>query len=85
MQSHGRHSAMPEFWVARGMARAIGANLTGAVQSHRLSREGLDRMVAVCASCPHKGDCLGWLGRNAAGAAHPPAYCINAGAFAALV
>lgn len=84
MVDDGLIDSIPDFWVARGMGRAIGANLTGALRTRRLSRDGLDRMIGVCAACPHKGDCLGWLALNAAGAVRPPAYCMNAMAFAAL-
>ena len=66
------------FWLTRSVARAIGVNLSQAMQEGALSAQGYGDMVTRCRMCPHAKACELWLAENGAGAERVPAHCANA-------
>ena len=64
------------FGLTRGMARAIGLNLTAAVAEGLLTRADLARLVDRCTACGQVTRCSAWLGSHVSAAALPD-YCAN--------
>ncbi len=63
------------YWLTRGMARALGLSLSGALRDKRLTGDDLSLMVARCVACGRKADCTQWLAHHGAGAPDLPGYC----------
>jgi hypothetical protein len=63
------------YWLTRGMARALGVNLSSALAAGALGRDGLEELVLRCAACGRQAECMPWLGQNAAHAETLPDYC----------
>ena len=63
------------FWLSRGMARAIGVDLTAARRDGRLDEDAQALLIARCSACGHGAECTHWLARHGAGAEAPPAFC----------
>ena len=75
----------PKAWgLTRGMARAVGVNLTDAVVEGWLSRGELAELVDRCQCCDRSGDCTQWLARHVTAEALP-AFCPNKAGIEALV
>jgi len=72
------------FWLTRSVARAIGVNLSDAMQQGDLSAADYSAMVTRCRMCPHADSCEVWLAVNGAGAEHAPEHCANADLLNAL-
>jgi uncharacterized membrane-anchored protein len=62
------------WWLANGMARAVGVNLPRAVFDGVVKRSELAAMVGRCQSCGKSDACMGWLSK-AVPDPHPPAWC----------
>jgi hypothetical protein len=74
----------PVAWgLARGMARAIGVELVGAVIEGWLDRYELDRLVGVCLGCQAQAGCAAFLAITPRAPA-PPDFCPNRTSLAAL-
>ncbi|MCZ7676820.1 MAG: DUF6455 family protein [Roseovarius sp.] len=72
------------FWLTRSVARAIGVNLTDAMQQGEISAADYTAMVTRCRKCLHAEACEAWLAVNGAGAERAPAHCANADLLNAL-
>ena len=83
MQDLSGSWAMQRYWLASGMARALGVNLPAAIRAGALSHERLDAMVAACGGCGREGQCLAWLATTPSATA-APAYCAIGADLAAL-
>jgi hypothetical protein len=67
----------PMAWgLTRGMARAVGVNLTGAVVEGWLSRAELGDLVDRCQACGRIEDCTRWMARHVTAEALPE-FCPN--------
>ncbi|WP_127901042.1 DUF6455 family protein [Solirhodobacter olei] len=75
MRDDGDLTVIRPFWLARGMARALGFSLAEALSTGALSREGLEAMMRDCGACPRQAECLDWLGRTTGRAEHLPEFC----------
>ena len=65
------------YWLVKGMAHKLGADLTAAFDTGELSPEDWSGMVEACRTCAEPGRCRRWLDtREDATAA--PGYCKNA-------
>lgn len=75
-----------DFWIARGMARRMGVNLSDAMFEGMLTRADFAQMVERCHSCPRSHACLAYLanpvGEDPAVSGTLP--CDNAAAMMAL-
>lgn len=72
------------FWLTRSVARAIGVNLSEAMQQGDLSAADYSAMVTRCRMCLHADSCEAWLAVNGGGAERAPEYCANADLLNAL-
>ncbi len=72
------------FWLTRSVARAIGVNLSDAMQLGELSAADYSAMVTRCRMCAHADTCEAWLAANGAGAERAPGHCANADLLNAL-
>ena len=72
------------FWLTRSVARAMGVNLSEAMDLGALSPPGYAEMVNRCRKCPHAATCTAWLAVHGAGAERAPEHCANARALNAL-
>lgn len=72
------------FWLTRSVARAIGVNLSDALQQGDLSAADYAAMVTRCRMCPHAETCEAWLAVHGAGAEYAPDHCTNAEALNGL-
>ena len=73
MEDLGRLSR--HFWLTQGMARTIGVNLNAALKSGRLTRDTYGETIAHCCACGRAQRCMGWMGRQSAGADRLPRFC----------
>lgn len=64
-----------QFWLSRGMARASGVDLAGALRRGRLDRQDYRAALALCCACTARGACLDWLSDPRNGGAGPPEFC----------
>ena len=76
--------ATEAFWRTRGIARALGLSLTGALQSGRITEMDYAGLVAACCCCPNAETCLDWLGRHGSCARRAPEFCQNGRVLEAL-
>ena len=71
------------YFLALGMAKAAGVNLSDAIDSGRFDQAQWADLVHRCRGCAWGDDCPGWLKEH-----HtidtPPATCPNAGVFSGL-
>ncbi|SIS68354.1 DUF6455 family protein [Phaeovulum vinaykumarii] len=70
------------YWIARGMARRMGVNLTEALRDGVISRDDLAAMVGHCRECPRMRQCIGFLSETQGEV--QPAGCRNAPLLRAL-
>ncbi|WP_372603045.1 DUF6455 family protein [Actibacterium sp.] len=63
------------FWQTQGMARSVGVDLNGALQSGRLLRSRYEALIAECYLCAHADACLKWMAMQGRGAKSAPGYC----------
>lgn len=64
-------------WIyTRGMANALGLNLTAAVVDGWFTRTEMEALVTRCNDCGNVGECTGWLAQNPTATALPD-YCPN--------
>lgn len=75
MQDDGNIGEIRPYWLTRGMARALGVDLSAAIAAGVLSRDGLDALVLSCSGCRRQAECMPWLGQHAAHAEALPEYC----------
>lgn len=74
----------PRAWgLVRGMARALGVDLVGAVTEGWLTRAELAALVETCESCDRAGECTAWLAVHVQSEGPPP-FCHNADGLTAL-
>lgn len=71
------------YWLALGMAKAVGLDLQAEIEAGRFSQEAWADTVQHCRGCTWAWRCPGWM------AAHPtieaaPETCVNAARFNAL-
>lgn len=71
------------FGLARGMARALGINLSEAVTEGWFSRRDLGEMVDVCAVCDHLPKCRAYLAETKR-TESLPGFCANKSRIEAL-
>jgi hypothetical protein len=71
------------FGLLRGMGRATGVELIGAVTEGWVSRRELADLVAVCEGCTGAEACQAWLATHIRAEA-PPRFCGNGAALRAL-
>ena len=76
----GYAEAPRAFWMARGMARAVGVPLSRGVVEGWISRRELAQIVTRCQTCSKVDACAIWL-RNPASVQIPsgptPGFCAN--------
>lgn len=73
------------FWLTRSVARAIGVNLSDAMNRGELSASEYADMVTRCRKCPNSDTCTAWLAVHGAGAERVPDHCANADRLNALL
>lgn len=66
------------YWITRGIARRMGANLSEAMRAEVLTRADLAEMVDRCRQCSSVQGCLAYLAENPDRAPAPPDWCNNA-------
>lgn len=76
------HPAL-HFYMTRGMARALGINLSDALRDGRLAPERYADMVTRCRACAHAVECQTLLAATPDLEA-PPLHCANGAAFSEL-
>lgn len=73
------------FWMTRSVARALGLNLSDAMDRGLLGVQDYADMVTKCRQCPHIRACEAWLAQTAAGGAEsPPIDCMIRDTFGEL-
>lgn len=70
------HRAYREHLLGR-MADVLGLDLDLEVDLSRLSRDRLERAIALCDDCPDQDGCATWLGDHTTGASAAPRICRN--------
>lgn len=74
----------PRAWgLTRGMARALGLDLVGAVTEGWLTRSELGQLVETCEACDQSSGCTAWLAVTLQSETLP-GFCRNAPALQAL-
>ena len=64
------------FYMARGVARVMGVNLSDALADGRLSPEAYATMITRCRGCALVEACEDWLSRTPESASPPPGCCL---------
>ena len=72
------------YWLALRMAKATGADLTGAVEAHTLEQADWATMVERCRACTWAEGCQRWLSDPENAQASVPVDCANQDRFSAL-
>lgn len=72
------------FWLAQGMARALGVRLAGALAEGRLGLYAYRRLLADCTACRSAAPCVDWLARPVPSPERGPAFCAIAPVLATL-
>jgi len=65
------------FWIARGMARRLGVNLTEAMHDGHLSQADFAQMILTCRTCKGSDGCLASLSDFSDVRGSAPDWCKN--------
>lgn len=72
------------YWLTLGMARAVGVNLTKALQEGQITRDQYADIVTRCRSCQWCEGCTNWLAQQTDIAETVPKTCANYETFKVL-
>ncbi|WP_444454208.1 DUF6455 family protein [Rhodobacter capsulatus] len=65
------------FWIARGMGRRMGVNLTEAMHEGLLSQSDFAQMINHCRMCAGSEGCLAYLSEHSEDRGSAPDWCAN--------
>ena len=65
------------FWIARGMARRMGVNLTDAMHDGLLTQADFAQMIDRCRCCAGSEGCLDYLSEQSEERGSAPDWCGN--------
>lgn len=65
------------FWIARGMARRMGVNITEAMHEGLLSQADFAQMINCCRACSGSEGCMSYLSEHSEERGSAPDWCGN--------